>query len=32
MAVEVQMPTIGLSIPGGIIERWLKKEGDSVAK
>jgi 2-oxoglutarate dehydrogenase complex dihydrolipoamide succinyltransferase (E2) component len=32
MAVEVQMPTIGLSIPGGTIERWLKKEGDSVAK
>jgi 2-oxoglutarate dehydrogenase complex dihydrolipoamide succinyltransferase (E2) component len=32
MAVEVQMPSIGLSIPEGTIERWLKKEGDSVAK
>jgi 2-oxoglutarate dehydrogenase complex dihydrolipoamide succinyltransferase (E2) component len=32
MAVEVQMPTIGLSIPEGTIERWLKKEGDTVAK
>jgi 2-oxoglutarate dehydrogenase complex dihydrolipoamide succinyltransferase (E2) component len=32
MAVEVQMPTIGLSIPEGTIERWLKKEGDSVDK
>ncbi len=32
MAVEVQMPSIGLSIPEGTIERWLKKEGDSVGK
>jgi pyruvate/2-oxoglutarate dehydrogenase complex dihydrolipoamide acyltransferase (E2) component len=32
MAVEVQMPTIGLSIPEGTIDRWLKKEGDSVGK
>ncbi len=32
MSVEVQMPTIGLSIPEGTIERWLKKEGDSVEK
>jgi 2-oxoglutarate dehydrogenase complex dihydrolipoamide succinyltransferase (E2) component len=32
MAVEVQMPSIGLSIPEGTIERWLKKEGESVAK
>jgi 2-oxoglutarate dehydrogenase complex dihydrolipoamide succinyltransferase (E2) component len=32
MTVEVQMPTIGLSIPEGTIERWLKKEGDSVGK
>jgi 2-oxoglutarate dehydrogenase complex dihydrolipoamide succinyltransferase (E2) component len=32
MAVEVQMPSIGLSIPEGTIERWLKKEGDAVAK
>ncbi len=32
MAVEVQMPSIGLSIPEGTIDRWLKKEGDSVAK
>ena len=32
MAVEVQMPSIGLSIPEGTIERWLKKEGDLVAK
>ena len=32
MAVEVQMPSIGLSIPEGTIERWLKKEGDDVAK
>jgi len=32
MAVEVQMPSIGLSIPEGTIERWLKKEGDPVAK
>lgn len=32
MAIEVQMPSIGLSIPDGTIERWLKKEGDSVAK
>ncbi len=32
MAIEVQMPSIGLSIPEGTIERWLKKEGDSVSK
>ena len=32
MAFEVQMPSLGLSIPEGTIERWLKKEGDPVAK
>jgi 2-oxoglutarate dehydrogenase complex dihydrolipoamide succinyltransferase (E2) component len=32
MAVEVQMPSIGLSIAEGTIDRWLKKEGDSVVK
>ena len=32
MPVEVQMPTIGLSIPEGTIDRWLKKEGDSVVR
>jgi 2-oxoglutarate dehydrogenase complex dihydrolipoamide succinyltransferase (E2) component len=32
MPVEVQMPSIGLSIAEGSIDRWLKKEGDSVAK
>ena len=32
MPVEVQMPSIGLSIAEGTIDRWLKKEGDSVVK
>jgi 2-oxoglutarate dehydrogenase complex dihydrolipoamide succinyltransferase (E2) component len=32
MPVEVQMPSIGLSIAEGTIDRWLKKEADSVAK
>jgi 2-oxoglutarate dehydrogenase E2 component (dihydrolipoamide succinyltransferase) len=32
MAVEVQMPSIGLSIAEGTIEKWLKKEGDPVEK
>lgn len=32
MPVEVQMPSLGLSIVEGTIERWLKKEGDSVEK
>ncbi|MDI6755912.1 MAG: dihydrolipoamide acetyltransferase family protein [Thermodesulfobacteriota bacterium] len=32
MAVEVQMPGLGLSIAEGTIERWLKKEGDPVEK
>lgn len=32
MAVEVQMPNLGLSIAEGTIERWLKKEGDPVEK
>ena len=32
MAFEVQMPSLGLSIPEGTIERWLKKEGDPVEK
>ncbi len=32
MAVEVQMPNLGLSIAEGTIERWLKKEGDAVEK
>jgi pyruvate/2-oxoglutarate dehydrogenase complex dihydrolipoamide acyltransferase (E2) component len=32
MAVEVQMPSLGLSIVDGTIERWLKKEGDPVEK
>ena len=32
MAVEVQMPSLGLSIPEGTVERWLKKEGDRVEK
>ena len=32
MAVEVQMPNLGLSIAEGTIEHWLKKEGDPVEK
>ena len=32
MAVEIQMPSLGLSIPEGTVERWLKKEGDRVEK
>jgi len=32
MAVEVQMPSLGLSIVEGTIERWLKKEGDPIEK
>ena len=32
MAVEILMPSLGLSIPEGIVERWLKKEGDRVEK
>ena len=32
MAFEVQMPSLGLSIPEGTIERWLKMEGDPVDK
>jgi 2-oxoglutarate dehydrogenase E2 component (dihydrolipoamide succinyltransferase) len=32
MSFEVQMPSLGLSIPEGTIERWLKKEGDPVEK
>ena len=32
MPVEVQMPSIGLGIAEGTIDRWLKKEGDSVEK
>jgi len=32
MAVEVQMPNLGLSIAEGTIENWLKKEGDPVEK
>lgn len=32
MPVEVQMPSIGLSIAEGTIDCWLKKEGDSVVK
>jgi 2-oxoglutarate dehydrogenase complex dihydrolipoamide succinyltransferase (E2) component len=32
MAVEIQMPSLGLSIPDGTIERWLKKERDRVEK
>jgi 2-oxoglutarate dehydrogenase complex dihydrolipoamide succinyltransferase (E2) component len=32
MNIEVQMPSIGLSIAEGTIDRWLKKEGDSVVK
>ncbi len=30
MAVEIQMPSLGLSIPEGTVERWLKKEGERV--
>ena len=32
MPAEIQMPNLGLSIAEGTIERWLKKEGDSVEK
>ncbi len=32
MAVEIQMPSLGLNIPEGTVERWLKKEGDRVEK
>jgi len=32
MAVEILMPSLGLSIPEGTVERWLKKEGDRVEK
>ncbi len=32
MAVEIQMPSLGLSIPEGTVERWLKKEGERVEK
>jgi len=32
MNIGVQMPSIGLSIAEGTIDRWLKKEGDSVVK
>lgn len=32
MAMEVQMPNLGLSIVEGTIERWLKKEGDRLEK
>ncbi len=32
MAVEVQMPNLGLSIPEGTIDRWAKKEGDRVER
>lgn len=32
MSVEVQMPNFGLSIAEGTIDRWLKKEGDPIAK
>jgi len=32
MAFEVLMPNLGLSIAGGTIESWLKKEGDVVEK
>lgn len=32
MAFAVQMPSIGLSIVEGTIERWLKKEGERVEK
>jgi len=32
MPAEIQMPNLGLSIAEGTIERWLKKEGDTVEK
>jgi len=32
MAFEIQMPSLGLNIPEGTVERWLKKEGDRVEK
>jgi len=32
MVVEILMPSLGLSIAEGTIERWLKKEGDRVEK
>ena len=32
MAFEVLMPNLGLSIAGGTIESWLKKEGDVIEK
>jgi len=32
MPVEVQMPNLGLSIPEGTIDRWVKKEGDRIER
>jgi len=32
MAQEVQMPKLGQTMEEGTVERWLKKEGDAVAK
>src|SRR3954451_16222406 len=32
MATPVKMPTLGLTMESGKITRWLKQEGESVAK
>lgn len=29
---EIIMPKVGLTMQSGIIERWLKKEGDYIEK
>src|SRR5215210_4397496 len=32
MATPIKMPTLGLTMEAGTITRWLKHEGDAVAK
>src|SRR3954469_2433917 len=32
MATPIKMPTLGLTMESGKITRWLKREGESVAK
>src|SRR5690348_1818110 len=32
MAVEVRIPTLGESVTEGVIVRWVKRDGDTVAK
>ena len=31
MSIEVQIPTLGESVTEGVIVRWIKREGDTVA-